>query len=281
MPFRTTPLELTEQESQELRHMAASRALPASDVFPARLILLLAAGRGYAAVKRELHTTAPTIARWKQRFLEKRIDGLVENRHPECRPTVITPQLQTRVRAPPPQRPPRDGATHWSCRKLARELGLSKDAVHRIWRTAGLKPHRLERYMASNDPDFERKAADILGLYLDPPQHAAVFYVDEKSAIQVLDRLDPVLPLSPGRLERHGFEYTATAPCRCTLPLLVEELLDLFGLVGREVVQDDVDFPFCPWRGGPRPPKSRRTPHWCGGRPSGHAPCWSPPPIPK
>jgi len=82
--------------------MAASRALPASDVFPARLILLLAAGRGYAAVKRELHTTAPTIARWKQRFLEKRIDGLVENRHPECRPTVITPQLQTRVRAPPP-----------------------------------------------------------------------------------------------------------------------------------------------------------------------------------
>jgi transposase len=143
--------------------VAASRALPASDVFRARLILLLAEGRSYAAIKRGLHTTAPTIARWKQRFLEKRIDGPVENRHPGRQPTGITPQLQWRVLAAT-QRPPKDGATHWSCRKLARELGLSKDAVHRIWRTAGLKPHRLERYMASDDPDFERKAAEIIGL---------------------------------------------------------------------------------------------------------------------
>ena len=79
--------------------------------------------------------------------------------------------------------------------------------VARVWRRAGLKPHRLERYMASADPDFELKAADVIGLYLNPPQHAAVFCVDEKTAIQALDRLDPVLPLSPGRAERHGFEY--------------------------------------------------------------------------
>jgi transposase len=79
--------------------------------------------------------------------------------------------------------------------------------VARVWRRAGLKPHRIERYMASDDPDFEFKAADIIGLYVKPPQHAAVFCVDEKTAIQALDRLDPVLPLSPGRLERHGFEY--------------------------------------------------------------------------
>ena len=105
------------------------------------------------------------------------------------------------------RRKPSDGSTHWSCRKLAKALGISKDVVHRIWRTAGLRPHRLERYMASNDPDFERKAADIIGLYLHPPQHAAVFCVNEKSAIQALDRLDPVLPMSPGRAERHGFEY--------------------------------------------------------------------------
>src|SRR5712672_3630065 len=77
----------------------------------------------------------------------------------------------------------------------------------RVWRRAGLKPHRLERYMASDDPDFERKAADVIGLYVNPPQHAAVFCVDEKTALQALDRLDPVLPLSPGRAERHGFEY--------------------------------------------------------------------------
>ena len=90
---------------------------------------------------------------------------------------------------------------------MGEALGISKDLVHRIWREAGVKPHRMERYMASNDPDFETKAADIIGLYLNPPQHAAIFYVDEKTAIQALDRLDPVLPLSPGRAERHGFEY--------------------------------------------------------------------------
>lgn len=86
-------------------------------------------------------------------------------------------------------------------------MGASKSSVHRILSQARLQPHRLERYMASNDPDFEAEAADIIGLYLEPPQHAAVFCVDEKRAIQALDRLDPVLPLSPGRAERHGFEY--------------------------------------------------------------------------
>src|ERR1700756_4162616 len=105
------------------------------------------------------------------------------------------------------QQKPSDGTTHWSCRKLATALGLSKTTVQRVLAQAKLKPHRLERYMASNDPDFETKAADIIGLYLNPPQHAAVFCVDEKSAIQALDRQDPVLPLSPGRAERHGFEY--------------------------------------------------------------------------
>jgi transposase len=86
-------------------------------------------------------------------------------------------------------------------------LGISHTLVARIWRRAGLQPHRFERYMLSDDPQFEQKAADILGLYLNPPQHAAVFAVDEKTAIQALDRLDPVLPLGPGRAERHGFEY--------------------------------------------------------------------------
>src|SRR4029453_13073027 len=90
---------------------------------------------------------------------------------------------------------------------MAAALSISKSTVQRIWKQAKLKPHRLEQYMASNDPEFEQKAADIIGLYLNPPQHAAVFCVDEKTAIQALDRLDPVLPLSPGRAERHGFEY--------------------------------------------------------------------------
>ncbi|TLZ43098.1 MAG: IS630 family transposase, partial [Gammaproteobacteria bacterium] len=92
-------------------------------------------------------------------------------------------------------------------RRLAEHLGVSHMMVARVWRKHGLKPQRIERYMASNDPDFEKKAADIIGLYLNPPAHAAIFCVDEKTHIQALDRKDPVLPLSPGRLERHGFEY--------------------------------------------------------------------------
>jgi transposase len=206
MPFRTPPVVLTQDEHKELQQMSVSRTLPAGDVFRARLILMLAAGRSYAEVQERLNTTAPTISLWKKRFVEYRIVGLMEERHPGQKPTVITPPLQAKVLAAT-RRKPKDGSTHWSCRKLAKELGISKDTVHRIWRIAGLRPHRLERYMASNDPEFESKAADIIGLYLNPPQHAAVFCLDEKSAIQALDRLDPVLPMSPGRAERHGFEY--------------------------------------------------------------------------
>ncbi len=206
MPFQSTPIPLTSEQRDELRDMSISRSLPAGDVLRARMVLMLADGRSYAEIQERLETTAPTISRWKKRFLADGVNGLLEGQHPGQKPTVITPRLQARV-LEATRRKPKDGSTHWSVRKLARELNLSKDTVHRIWRTAGVKPHRLERYMASDDPDFEAKAADIIGLYLNPPQHAAVFCVDEKSAIQALDRLDPVLPLSPGRVERHGFEY--------------------------------------------------------------------------
>jgi transposase len=131
--------------------------------------------------------------------------------HPRRTPSVITPKLQAKI-LEATRRKPKDGSTHWSCRKLARQLGVSKDAVHRVWRRAGLRPHRLERYMASTDADFEKKAADVIGLYLNPPQQAAVFCIDEKSAIEALDRLDPVLPLSPGGVERHGLEYYRHGP---------------------------------------------------------------------
>ena len=198
-------LSLTMEQREELKRWAQSRSLPAGDVFRARLILALADGRTYAAIKQSLHTTAPTISRWKQRFEAFGIDGL-EPQHKGSRPRTATPTVQAKVCRKVQQRP-NDGSTHWSVRKLAAEMGVSKSSVHRILSQARLQPHRLERYMASNDPDFETKAADIIGLYLEPPQHAAVFCVDEKTAIQALDRLDPVLPLSPGRAERHGFEY--------------------------------------------------------------------------
>src|ERR1700742_1419041 len=196
---------LSEDRQRELHRIAQSRSLPAGYVFRARLILMLAEGASFSTIKQRLGTTAPTISRWKQRFLAAGMDGLDTN-HPGQSASVLTPKLRARILSTT-RKKPKDGSTHWSCRKLAAALGVSKDAVHRVWKEAGLKPHRLERYMASDDPDFEAKAADIIGLYLSPPQHAAVFCVDEKTAIQALDRLDPVLPLSPGRAERHGFEY--------------------------------------------------------------------------
>ena len=201
----TSHLTLNPTQRAELTEIAQSRSLPAGYVFRAKLILLLADGLSYNQIKQRLQTTAPTISRWKERFLARGVDGL-DTHHPGQKPTVLTAALRARILAFTRHKPA-DGSTHWSCRKLAQRLGISKDAVHRVWKEAGLKPHRLERYMASNDPDFETKAADIIGLYLNPPRHAAVFCVDEKTAIQALDRLDPVLPLSPGRAERHGFEY--------------------------------------------------------------------------
>ncbi len=196
---------LSEEQKLELGRIAQSRSLPAGYVFRAKLILMLAEGASYSAIKDRLGTTAPTISRWKQRFLATGVEGL-DTAHPGQKPFVLTARLRAQILAAT-RKLPTDGSTHWSCRKLAAALNVSKDAVHRVWQQAGLKPHRLERYMASNDPDFETKAADIIGLYLNPPEHAAVFCVDEKTEIQALDRLDPVLPLSPGRIERHGFEY--------------------------------------------------------------------------
>ena len=198
-------LAITDEQRSELSKWAQSRTLPAGDVFRARLILALAEGESYRRIKATLQTTAPTISRWKQRFEQDGIDGLVP-RHKGSQPRVADAAVQARI-ARKTQQKPADGSTHWSCRKMAAALGLSKSTVQRVWAQMRLKPHRLDGYMASNDPRFEEKAADIIGLYMNPPQHAAVFCVDEKTAIQALDRLDPVLPLSPGRAERHGFEY--------------------------------------------------------------------------
>jgi transposase len=123
-------------EEDELRQMSVSRSLPAGDVMRARMILMLGAGCRYTEIQERLQTTTPTISRWKKRFVEAGIKGLVEVRHPGQKPTVITAKLQARV-LDATRRKPTDGSTHWAVRKLARELHLSKDTVHRIWRTAG------------------------------------------------------------------------------------------------------------------------------------------------
>src|SRR6202165_1078030 len=212
--FRLTPRERT-----ELRERMRSRTLPAEDVRRARLILLLVQGKSYLTIRQQLGCNPNYISRWKGRFEAERLAGLY-SRHSGRAVEKRTPALEAKI-LEWTRRPAADGSTHWSSRKLARHLGVSHMMVARVWRRPGFKPHRIERYMASDDPDFETKAADIIGLYVKPPQHAAVFCVDDKTAIQAPDRLrpllrasprrvgarSPALPLSPGRLERHGFEY--------------------------------------------------------------------------
>jgi transposase len=197
---------LTKMERSELSRRATSQAGRADEARRARLILLLDAGHTWAEIRDRLACNDAFIARWSKRFSAERLAGLF-SRHAGQPATTLTPKLEARILDWTVKRKPPDGSTHWSTRKLGEALGVSHMMVARVWRKHGLRPHRLDRYMTTSDPDFETKAADIIGLYLNPPQHAAVFCVDEKTAIQALDRKDAVLPLSPGRAERHGFEY--------------------------------------------------------------------------
>ncbi len=201
-------MKLTKAEVMELQRQVSARTGRADAARHARLILLLAEGLTWAEIRSKLDCSDSYIDRWSKRFSADRLAGLFA-RHAGRQRYKVTERLEARVLARTTKHKPADGSTHWSTRKLAAELGgdISHMTVARIWAKHGIKPHRLEGYLASNDPDFESKAADVIGLYLNPPQHAAVFCVDEKTAIQALDRKDPVLPLSPGRAERHGFEY--------------------------------------------------------------------------
>jgi transposase len=166
---------------------------------------MLAAGDSYSEICERLGCSDRYISLWKERFQQERLSGL-DSRYRGAKHRRRSAEIEARI-LEVTRRGPTDGSTHWSSYRLAKEVGVSQSTVSRVWRQFGLQPHRSRSYMASDDPEFEEKATDIIGLYLKPPAHAAVFCVDEKSAIQALDRLDPVLPLSPGRAERHGFEY--------------------------------------------------------------------------
>src|SRR3954468_18430455 len=198
-------LMLTADERTELECRVRSLKIRSEDARRARVILMLANGDSYSTIEATVRCFRDYINRWRPRFLADRLDGL-RPRYKGQPPTVLTPAMEARVLEKTRQAPP-DGSTHWSTRKLGRVLKIHHNLVAKAWQRAGLQPHRFERYMQSDDPDFETKAANVIGLYVNPPDHAPVFPVDEKTAIQALDRLDPVLPLSPGRAERHGFEY--------------------------------------------------------------------------
>jgi len=200
-------MNLSAPERGQLESLTRSRTVAAAYVRRAKLILLLEDGESRDAVMKRLGCDSRFITRWSGRFLAERLAGMYA-RHPGRAPKRPPAKLEARVLNHTLKRKPTDGSTHWSSRKLAAQLGdVSFSAVQRIWRKHNVQPHRLEHHMVSNDPDFETKAADVIGLYLNPPAHAAVFCVDEKTAIQALDRKDRMLPLAPGRAQSHGFEY--------------------------------------------------------------------------
>jgi transposase len=201
----SSTFSLTPNERAELRTHLRRHNLAASVAQRMRIVLMLADGASYNEIQEQLETAATTISRWKKRYEKEGLAGLATF-HPGQPPRLLTAELRAKILSKIKEAPP-DGSTHWTLRKMAKVLKVGKDLIHKVWKELDLRPHRLDRYKASDDPEFERKAAEIIGLYLHPPQHAAVFSVDEKSAIQALDRTDRRLPLSPGRAERHGFEY--------------------------------------------------------------------------
>lgn len=200
-----TPLILTAQEQRELLSLAhRSRSAPAL-ARRARIVLACAAEQDNKTVARKLHLTPATVGKWRTRFVEQRLAGLYDEPRPGA-PRSIPDEAVEQVVVRTLESTPR-GATHWSTRAMAQATGLSHMAISRIWHAFGLQPHRSQNFKLSPDPLRVPKVRDVVGLYLNPPDHAVVLCVDEKSQIQALDRTAPLLPLRPGQAERRTHDY--------------------------------------------------------------------------
>jgi transposase len=171
----------------------------------ARIVLQAADGQSNTQIARRERVTRPTVGKWRGRFIEKRLDGLLDEPRPGV-PRQITDAAVERVITHTLESTPRD-ATHWSTRTLAKQTAMSQSAIARIWKAFGLQPHRTATFKLSKDPLFVEKVRDIVGLYLDPPDRALLLSVDEKAQIQALDRTAPILPLAPGHPEQRTHDY--------------------------------------------------------------------------
>ena len=198
-------LVVTKVDRQVLDSMAHRARTAPHLARRARIVLACATGRDNTTVAKKLRMSKPTVGRWRQRFIDKGGDGLLDEPRPGAPRTINDTQVEavvTRTLETTPR-----GATHWSTRTLAKATGVSPMRVHRIWQAFGLQPHRTKSFKLSPDPLLIDKVRDIVGLYLNPPQHAAVFCVDEQPQIQALDRTAPLLPLRPGQAERRTHDY--------------------------------------------------------------------------
>ena len=195
-----------------MEELLRTRLLPHGIARRLSALLLLSEGASLRSVRARTGLQLRHIVKWRERFAAAGVEGLVDRPRPG-RPKRVSATLQERILRETVRRKPPGGRSHWTSRLMARRHRVSFDTVQKIWRAVGLKPHRQGTYMASNDPNFAAKAKRVIGLYLQPPQEAAVFCVDEKSAIQALDRVQPLLPLRTGAPERRGFEYMRHGTC--------------------------------------------------------------------
>jgi putative transposase len=198
-------LALSESEREQLVTMTRSRSLPNALVRRAQLVLMSADGSSNLAIAEALKLSRLTVGTWRRRFMAQRVTGLYDELRSGGPRSIRDEQIARLVRKTlktPPQ-----GGTHWSCRSIAAETRLSKSTVQRVWKAFGLQPHRQKHFKISTDPFFVEKVRDIVGLYLNPPDHAIVLGVDEKSQIQALDRTQPLLPLGLGYVEGVTHDY--------------------------------------------------------------------------
>jgi transposase len=200
------PIELTEEERRKLEQQSRGRSIAARVVLRSRIILLAAAGLQNRQIAEKLKVAPRMATLWRDRFNKLGIKGLLKDAPRPGHPPSINAELTASLIEKTTQSTPAN-ATHWSTRTMAKEMGISKASVSRIWRTHGLKPHRVDSFKVSNDPRFAEKLEDVVGLYLNPPEHALVLSVDEKSQIQALDRTQPGLPMKKGRGETMTHDY--------------------------------------------------------------------------
>ena len=198
-------IELTDEERVALERWSRRPSSAQALALRSRIVLAAAEGRSNTEIAGLLGISRPTVTKWRGRFVEHRLGGLLDEPRPG-RPRTITDEQVEEVIVKTLESTPRD-ATHWSTRSMAAEVGLTQNAVLRIWHAFGLQPHRQETFKLSKDPLFIEKVHDIVGLYLDPPERAVVLCVDEKSQIQALDRAAPILPMLPGTPARATHDY--------------------------------------------------------------------------
>jgi transposase len=202
----TAELVLTAQERETLQRWARRPRSAQALALRAKIVLACAEGAANKAVAAEFSVTAQMVGKWRARFVADRLAGLADEERPGRPRTVTDAQVEQVVTATLEQAQP-DGGTHWSTRLMAAHTGLTQTAVSRIWRAFELKPHKVDYWTLSTDPNFVDKLYDVVGLYLDPPERAVVLCVDEKSQVQALDRSAPVLPMMPADPERQTHTY--------------------------------------------------------------------------